>query len=534
MPRSPLLPVLLACALSACASSEIICPDPVGAITLDDCELYAERYAAMRARLGGTEAPGSGPNLGTLGVQDPGQLIQREVQRILTLCRDFNACRLAPLVYRKRREALDRTATAMLSIGQQLRQPGLSTHERQRLNERLIQLTTAPSSLAPDDDDDDGHGTDRRPAPAAASASPASDATPAKAAAERKTVTAPWFGARIAPPVAPPVERDLPRLVWPWAEPGLTNVMEQVNREFQDQTGRTWQRRNEVVGYRPRLLIVLWGRAAADDVVELRFENGAKSRCPVGQRASGVFSVVCDPPPELALTGPRFEVEIRYCQAISDVPVRLGTVQYDVTRADERQEAGPPIHTYYLDWDQRRSEGWAYFAPEPSPAAPAYEQLHLHTTVRLGRIKPQARVRCLVDGEAAADLVEPGPESGSTGWMQHQPAKIKLGDGSVQDNPNAYLHWWHFDFPLPFALSPRGGVLPAGLQAWPYQHGLWECTVSLDGVPVRELVFTVHKDGQIETLDEQVGLEGQLIHPWFAVQTAIIPNTAEIERTPTE
>jgi len=531
MPRPPCSLLPLAVFLSACAPAEVVCPDPIGPIVHDDCEAYAERYGAMLARLGDGGETSGGPNLGRLGPREPSRLIKSEIGRILALCRDFNTCGLTQDDYRSRREALDRTLTSMLAIAQQLAQPGLDDEQRSRLVQRLEALTVAPAALRDDGDDDDDEGDDvarfggalRRPGRSA----------PAKAAkpAQKRAALPPWFDAQISPPVPPPAERDLPRLVWPWGEPVLRNVMEEVDQQYTDASGRVWQRHKAVVGYRPQLTIMLWGRAAADDGLELRFENGAKSFCPVGRSRSGVFPVVCEPPPELALTGRQFEVEVRYRQAISDIPVRIGALRYDVTRYDEPQPSGAPIHTYYLDWDRRRAAGWVYFAPVPSAAAPAYEQLHLHTTIRLGRVKPRARLRCLVSGERVVDDVAPGPGSASTGWMQHQPKKVRTPEGVEQPNPDAYLHWWHFDFPLPFALSPRGGVLPAGLKAWPHRQGPWQCLVSLDDKPVRELSFLVHRDGMIEALDEQAGKSGQLAHPWFLVQTKILPNSVEALRS---
>lgn len=267
MKRSVLLVSAIAAAqlMGCAASSEYRCPDPIGPIIRDDCASYRTRYESLRVDLAaGVGSAKLEAGIHSEALRDPSELIQVMSARMTALCHDFNACRLTAADYRRRREEIDRSTTAIVALGQQLRRTDLTQQQRQQLLEKLMRLLGEPAP-----------GKQTRPAPA--------QPQPEKHTRVRKRAffsSDPWFGSLMLPPLPDPVKEGFPRLVNPWGRPTIEHVWVPKSKDRPHDM--------KVSGYAPRIALRLWGHIEADDQVEISFDDGRKQRCPVGKNGDGV------------------------------------------------------------------------------------------------------------------------------------------------------------------------------------------------------------------------------------------------------
>ncbi len=139
------LALLCALASSTCAGTygEYVCPAPVGAIVRDDCDVYRTRYESLKVDLGfSLGGVGVSVKAGQESLRDPSETLQLLAHQSLQLCRDFNACRVAPGEYREKRERADVRFTALTAIAEQLKSPATDAATRARLLEELIAVIT--------------------------------------------------------------------------------------------------------------------------------------------------------------------------------------------------------------------------------------------------------------------------------------------------------------------------------------------------------------------------------------------------------
>ena len=138
-----LLPALCAVPLlSGCATySAYKCPDPIGEIVRQDCDDYRIRYESLKAKL--TIQIGAlkiGGGVEEKKLRDPSELVQVMMHQMLTLCHDYNACRVSNDEYRRRREEADRTFTGVMALLEQLKTPDLDSQARKDLFDELFAL----------------------------------------------------------------------------------------------------------------------------------------------------------------------------------------------------------------------------------------------------------------------------------------------------------------------------------------------------------------------------------------------------------
>jgi hypothetical protein len=150
-----LLPLLSAlCAVpfgTGCATySAYKCPDPIGEIVRQDCDDYRIRYESLKAKLSiqiGSLKIGGGVEEKKL--RDPSELVQVMLHQMLTLCHDYNACRISNDEYRRRREEADRTFTGVMALLEQLKTPDLDSQARKDLLDELFALLRGRPKAAP-------------------------------------------------------------------------------------------------------------------------------------------------------------------------------------------------------------------------------------------------------------------------------------------------------------------------------------------------------------------------------------------------
>ena len=128
--------------LAGCATySSYKCPDPIGEIVRQDCDDYRIRYESLKAKL--TIQIGSlkiGGGVEEQKLRDPSELVQVMMHQMMTLCHDYNACRVNNDEYRRRREEADRTFTGVMALLEQLKTPGLDSSARKDLLDELFAL----------------------------------------------------------------------------------------------------------------------------------------------------------------------------------------------------------------------------------------------------------------------------------------------------------------------------------------------------------------------------------------------------------
>ncbi|RME22624.1 MAG: hypothetical protein D6806_12685, partial [Deltaproteobacteria bacterium] len=294
---------------AACAGpAQYQCPQPIGVIVRDDCEAYRTRYEATRVDLSaGISKFAVDTSIRQEALRDPSELVQVMSARMVALCHDFNACRLTPAEYAKKREEIDRTMTAIAAIGQQLNQPGLSADERKKLLERLTDLLAPPQSQAPP-------GKHARTPPG----------RPSGPKKRRVAGSLPWLGSRMLPPMNP-VPDGFPRLLARWSARTLEHVWvpKSPDRPHDQKIG----------GWMLRTGVRLAGSLQADDRVEIRLADGRSWSCPVRRNKPEGGYVTCKPKEKIYFTGSTFDAEVIYHDADSGKSASLGVLRRRIRKS---------------------------------------------------------------------------------------------------------------------------------------------------------------------------------------------------------
>lgn len=493
----------LALGLAACAGSrQYQCPQPIGTIVREDCEVYRTRYEATRVGLaaGISEFKLEG-SVEQQALRDPSELIQVMGARLVALCHDFNACRITPREYAERRDEIDHTMTAIAAISEQLKQPGLQPKERRSLLERLMGLLAPPPSPG---------GTRppaRGPQPGTSSGS---SQPPVEKQRRFFSSSEPWMGTRFLPP-QPPSPQGFPRLLPAWGVRTLDHVW--VPRS------PTTPQRKKIGGWMLRTGIYLAGNLEADDRVEISLADGRRYGCPVRRHLPQGGRVSCRSPQDIFLTGSSFSAEVYYQRAASGRQELLGRV--------ERQVRKSHSGGYCVDYDERLGQGWLYFLPEPRYLPAEFERPYLRVTLRL-RTYRKATARCFVGTESITGALRTSRGSGQTGTCQDRPRWRQVDEHTSRPVPHPFIRWQHYEFGLPYVVPRQPGRKPpAGLSTWPPRSGEWRCRVTVEGQPVRELRFTIDANGRPRPGPHQQGRPGDLAGPWWQVETRILPNQVE-------
>jgi hypothetical protein len=137
--------------LVGCAPTrEYRCPDPIGPVVRDDCDAYATRTESAKVALQAGIGPAQiGATFSQEALRSPSELIQVMGQRMLSLCHDFNACRVDNREYQRRREEADQAFTAVMAVLEQLKNPALTPPERERLFGELLAILKGGPPPAP-------------------------------------------------------------------------------------------------------------------------------------------------------------------------------------------------------------------------------------------------------------------------------------------------------------------------------------------------------------------------------------------------
>lgn len=235
--------------LTGCAH-ERLCPSPIGRITQDECDTYAQQYRADQTAL---ESLGDAPIT---------EQVQADIGRLSAACAEFNACGRAISAYDNERAALHgRIRAAAKRVSSVPAEDGPDRIEA--LNVIRLTLGLKPESLVKPGD---------RVAYAA---------------------DVPWFGTRFLPPQ--PVAAADPALLDVWLR-----------------TRRAWGQA-QPNAYKPYATVLLRGTIAADDVIELDW-GGKTVQCPaVGMQQFDAIAVACAGD-AIALTGRRVAVTVRMRQ----------------------------------------------------------------------------------------------------------------------------------------------------------------------------------------------------------------------------
>jgi hypothetical protein len=497
--------LLAAAGLAACAGGRYQCPQPIGTIIRDDCSDYKTRYDSLAVGLSaGISKLQVSASVGREALRDPSELVQILSARMLALCHDFNACRLTPAEYRRRRDELDRTATAIAALGDQLAAPDLNPAERRRVLDRLLDLLAPPGA-------DPAPVT---PAKATATEEPKKAAEPERVRPVYASTI--WFGSVLAPPLAPPPAAGFPRLLSRW-----------LHQDLQANFGR------DVVGYRPRLRLKLFGPHEADDALELTFDDGQQVRCAVKTNGDGVFAPPeCGAPQDMALTAERFRVRVAYVRGADGQRAELGVIEQPVARATYADTGDPRVH-YGIDLDAERERAWLFFLPEDYRLPADYERPHLRVVLRVRKAPGHGRfakgtVRCFHDGESLGPAVRHGRGSGQEGWFQDKSSHVRTGPGSSRAAKDPILEWKRYVFALPFRVRRTDSATPPPeAERWPPAVGRVSCQVRVAGELVRRVRFTLDADGRPQPLPAQRGEPGDLVHPWWLVENEIVSNGVE-------
>jgi hypothetical protein len=127
----------LALGLAGCGRG-YVCPDPIGPIVRQDCDVYQTQYDAMKFELGVTfVGVGVQAGVGKEALREPSGLLQAMRLQTEALCRDFNACRVPSARYQQRREAHDQRFVSIAALSTGIRQ-ATDAATRRALVDRLL------------------------------------------------------------------------------------------------------------------------------------------------------------------------------------------------------------------------------------------------------------------------------------------------------------------------------------------------------------------------------------------------------------
>ena len=467
-------------------SSEYACPDPIGKIIRDDCEVYRVKYESLKVELGANLGPlEAKAALGQKSLRDPSELLQLMAHRTLSLCKDFNACRVLPLEYRQRREETDRIFTSVSTIQGQLK-GDLDAESKAKLAHELVRILSEDRGSA---------RTKEGSSVAARSLAPRT---------KRRSFSSwiPWFDTRILPP-----------------QPGALTGFPQVGAyDFHLEHVFRQQSPYGIIGYRPILGLYLRGKVESDDVVTVDW-GGQASDCPVGQgESNGLVSVHCKAPEKVLLTG-NTSVKIMFRRGLDGKSALIDQHIFSVVSREVDDTKNGSRH-YAENHDPLLKQGRLVFQPYPDWLPAEFEQPALEVVLKMRKYRP-ATARCWVNGQAAT----PGIASagGEVGSFQDRPRYEETGPGSSRAVAEPFVYWHRKVFPLPFLVQRERNVLPVKFKAWPLA-GSWRCVISVEGEPVRELSFNVNGDGRLRPHPKQTERPSAA---WL-VETKLLQNPFEV------
>ncbi|MBW2536861.1 MAG: hypothetical protein JRI55_35570 [Deltaproteobacteria bacterium] len=457
---------LAALLLAACSGSgEYTCPDPVGRIIRDDCEAYRTRYESLKVELGASLGPmGASVAAGQQALRDPSELLQVLAHRTHALCRDFNACRVMPLEYRQRREQTDCIFTAVSAIQSQL-SSDLDAESKAKLVKELTRVLSGETCGGP--------VSAGSPPPAAAARPP----SPRKRTFYSSST--PWFGTRLLPP-QPKGPDGVPRLVD--ADFSLKHV-------FRGKSP------HGIIGYRPKVALALLGKASADDMVTVDW-GGQTSDCNIRSGSNELAAAYCEAPESLTLTGTGFSARVIYRRGVDGKTFPLGERRATVL---VRRVEGTKndSHRYGISHEDEVGQGMLIFRPGERYLPPPYERPHLFVVLRVRKYRDwDETARCWVDGTLVTQALK--GRQGHVGQFQDRARYQDVGPHSIRAVAHPFIYWRSVHVPLPFVVK-RDGTPKTDKKdrPWPLP-GAWRCVVTVDGEPVRELRFSVKRDGRLE------------------------------------
>lgn len=481
-PAPTLIATLLAVAtlLVGCGGvAERDCPAPVGRIVLEDCEVYRQRFEALRvdlaALVGQTRIDVGVSKRRLRPAAGPDQALEVLSHRLYSLCRDHNACRVPPEQWTADRARLDETVTALTVIRDRLKSEA-DPQTREALLAELRRVLRGSAGLGADE--------------------------------QRRLYKSwlPWFGALHRPPQPDP----------PVGAPMLVAVDFDTDARFEQGKGR--------VGYGPSGRFDLWwpgGAFALDDALVVEWPGGERTARPVRGWANGddQRAVACRSPKTVVSTADRIDVGVWYRTGIDGVEHPLGRASAPLMA--HRVDGPERLPTWDVDLDPIAREGVLVWHPADRALPAHVEQPSLRVVLKL-RDHARPTARCRIGDQDAFGVLKPTRYSGQEGTHQDRPRYRRVAPNKSVGEPHPFIEWWRYDFAIPLAVARPGHALPEGLGAWP-RAGEWRCTVTLDGEPVRRMRFTVRPDGAL------VPHPDQLRRPRAAwlVETEVVPSSVE-------
>lgn len=471
-------------ALAACgAPPERTCPAPIGRIVIEDCDVYQRRFEALRVDvdllLGSAAARVNVARRSLRTRAKPAEALDVLSHQLHAMCRDHNNCRLHDQAGRDRRAELDATVTAITILRDRIRGEA-DPAARDALVEELGRVLLRAAGSAPE----------------------------ARRGDYRSWL--PWFGAALLPPMPDP----------PVGAPVLAGVDFDTQARFADGQG--------IVGYGPRARVDLWwpkGTYAIDDALVMDWGNGHTTDCPLHGSGNGADhrSIGCHAPEEMVSNAPIIEVAVRYRTGIDGIEHPIGTARAPIVSHVVDDDGRAP--SVDVDHDPIARVAKLVWRPHDGALPSQVDQPSLWVVLKLRKYE-RPTARCRIGGEDAFGVLEPSRSSGQEGTHQDRPRYRRTGPGSSVSVSDPFVEWWRYDFPLPLGV-PRGedadpDDLPDGIKPWP-RVGRWQCTVTLDGEPVRRIEFNVKKDGRLDPHPEQT----RAARAEWLLDTEVVPSSVE-------
>jgi len=502
-------------AMGCASTGPFTCPPPIGDIVREDCERYRVRYDTVSAKVSAqVEGAQTSLALKREAIREPSELMQVMAHRATALCEDFNACRMSVPEYRQHRDEIDHTFTVVSSLSGQLQNQSLTPDDKQRIISKIMDALGQPKTAAP-------------PPAAAPASAPREEGriTPAERPRKRFFSDHVWYGARYLPPHPPPVKEGFPRLLAGGRKPMSFNYY--IPDYFKEKGERD--------GWVPTFHVDLFGAVEPDDQVIVTLGD-LEMKCLVRADTKGAaehVAIPCAAGEKKKQTRSGGEAVVHYRRAATGETATLGRLPFRMLERAADEGARPGMHVYGLDLDWMLDAAWLEWAPEPRELPPDFDRPIVRTTLKLRKFE-KATLRCQVGGQVVTGAVEASGERG-TGqedmyqdlprWRDemHEGHKVSVG----VEHP--FIEWWTYAFPLPFVIPRAGAPVPEGLGLLSDHPGAWKCRIQIGGEPVREVRFSIGRDGAPVPHTRQQGRAGDIDWPWWRVEVLRLPNSVEVQ-----
>lgn len=154
--------------------SEYQCPEPIGVIVRENCRENLIKYQAEDVNVGikgsvtgVATAEGTFKNE-TKVLQDASEFMQFLKDQQVSLCNDYNTCKLTTAEYRERKDRISKTFTTVYALTKQIKVESLDPETKNEIMKKILSTIDEFNKPLPEAEKKSGHKIEFKPSPAKA------------------------------------------------------------------------------------------------------------------------------------------------------------------------------------------------------------------------------------------------------------------------------------------------------------------------------------------------------------------------------